>query len=51
MREIGVLLFVFGPIDAAYSQGSLDQVFGFLTVGVLFFVGSLILEWRSEDDA
>jgi hypothetical protein len=50
MREIGVLLFAFAPLDAALQPRDISGVAGFLAVflgsGALLFFGALVIEWR-----
>lgn len=54
MREVGVLLVAFTPLDAAFSRDSLrDSIWALLVFGgfgVMLFAVSLVLEWRSEDE-
>ena len=54
MREIGVLLMAFAPLDVALNRTALRDGIGvlvaFVGVGALLFVGSLVLEWRRSDD-
>jgi len=50
MREVGVLLIAFTPLDAALQPRDIHPVGVFLAVflgaGLLLFFGALILEWR-----
>lgn len=50
MREIGILLFAFTPLDFALSRNPLAETWpflgGFLVAAVLLFVTSIIGEWR-----
>jgi hypothetical protein len=52
LREIGILLMAFGPLEAAISSAKAWNI----SVGLLFFGGglrlfvmALILEWRRTD--
>ncbi|MFI5361523.1 MAG: hypothetical protein ACHQ49_06095 [Elusimicrobiota bacterium] len=47
MREVGVLLIAFAPLDVAlnrHSEGDLSYLLLFLGFGTALFVGALILE-------
>lgn len=49
MREIGVLMITFGPLDAAVTHEDPSAVLSlllFFSLGLLLFVGSIWLEWR-----
>jgi membrane protein implicated in regulation of membrane protease activity len=48
MREIGVLLIAFGPLDAAFSSEAPAPVWWllFLFLGLALFVTALLTEWR-----
>jgi hypothetical protein len=48
MREIGVLLIAFAPLDAAFSggPGALRLAVAFFAVGLVFFAGAVVLEGR-----
>jgi hypothetical protein len=52
LREVGILLIAFAPLDVAISPGSGHQVgrmlLFFESLGCLLFVGALALEWRLE---
>lgn len=53
LREIGVLLIAFGPLEATINKSSLRDAWGFLALslggGLVLFVGALVLEWRRSD--
>ena len=51
MREVGVLLVAFAPLDAAFSGGprALSWLLLFLSFGLLLFVGALVLERKRFD--
>jgi hypothetical protein len=53
IREIGVLLIAFAPLEAGLSPepllGSVTFLFGFLGGGFGLFSLALILEWRLYD--
>ena len=53
MREIGVLLLAFAPLDVAlnrHERGALSFLLLFLGFGTALFTGALILErWRSNE--
>lgn len=50
MREVGILLVAFTPLDAALLPHDIRNVGVFLAAflgsGLLLFFGALILEWR-----
>ena len=50
LREVGLLLIAFSPIDAAISKGTLREatefLVGFLGGGLVLFGLGLFLEWR-----
>lgn len=53
MREVGVLLIAFAPLDVALNRhagGDLSYLLLFLGLGMSLFVGSLILERRRGQD-
>ena len=47
MREVGVLLIAFAPLDVGLqgAAGNLRVLFFFLGLGLLLFIGSLTVEW------
>jgi len=47
VREIGVLLIVFAPLDAAFSAGPETRGLWlpFLLIGLLLFVAAIFTEW------
>lgn len=47
MREIGVLLIVFAPLDTAFSAGPQTRALWlpFLLIGLLLFVAAVLSEW------
>ena len=53
MREVGVLLIAFAPLDAALSTEPLANHINFLLVfvggGSALFLSALALEWRFLD--
>ncbi len=52
MREVGVLLIAFAPLDVALSEGKgprLGFLLLFLGLGTLLFVGALVLERRRRN--
>ena len=54
MREVGVLLIAFAPLDVALTHGQAGQLnflFLFLGLGISLFTGSLRLEKRRSKDA
>jgi uncharacterized membrane protein len=55
LREIGMLLMAFGPLDIALSEKGLANRWGFLLLfvggGLVLFVLALIVEWRRNDAA
>jgi hypothetical protein len=46
MREVGTLLIAFAPLDAALAEqrGKTGLLLLFMIVGVLLFIGSLLIE-------
>ena len=48
MREIGVLLMAFTPLDAAFTPGARmgGRWLLFLSIGILLFVTALLMERR-----
>jgi hypothetical protein len=52
MREIGVLILAFAPLDVALgpSPHSARTLLIFLGLGFFLFAGSLVFEWRHGDD-
>jgi len=53
MREIGVLLMAFAPLDVAISGGrefAWGTLLGFFSTGFGLFVLALLAEWRFNDD-
>ena len=50
MREVGILLLAFTPLDAVLLSHDIANVVAFLVAflgsGLLLFFGALILEWR-----
>jgi len=52
MREIGVLLTAFAPLDFAVGGAPVGQswpyLLGFLVAGVFLLTSSIILEWRLQ---
>lgn len=48
MREVGTLLIAFAPLDVALqgNAGSARVLGFFLGLGLIFYGGSLALEWR-----
>jgi len=51
MREVGVLLIAFAPLDAAFSggPGALRLAVAFFVVGLILFAGAVVLEGRRSD--
>jgi len=47
MREIGVLLIAFAPLDVGLQEPihNLKVLFFFLSSGLILFIGSLAVEW------
>lgn len=47
MREVGVLLIAFAPLDAAFSAGPETRGLWlpFLLIGLLLFVAAILTEW------
>ena len=50
LREIGVLLMAFAPLEAPLSRGSTRFLLLYLSVGFVLFVLALALEWRRAND-
>lgn len=52
MREIGVLLIAFAPLEAAFSRGAgtLRWLLLFLSCGLLLFIAALYFEGRRSGD-
>jgi len=52
MREVGVLLIAFAPLDAALveSPKARRSLLLFLSLGCFLFLWALFLEWRRNDD-
>ena len=54
MREIGVLLLAFTPLDIALNPSSVRDSAGalllFIGVGLFLFGAALVFEWRRNDD-
>jgi hypothetical protein len=52
MREVGILLIAFAPLDVALNPGSGRRALGVLLffggLGLLLFIGALALEWRQD---
>ncbi len=52
MREIGILLLAFTPLDVSLSDGRTHRwivLLAFMILGAALFCGALILERRSRD--
>jgi len=54
LREVGLLLVAFGPLEAAVNRTSLRDAAGFLVLffggGLVLFGTALILEWGYQDE-
>jgi hypothetical protein len=54
LREVGLLLIAFGPLETAINRTSLRDAAGFLVLflggGLALFAIALVLEWRRQDD-
>ena len=54
MREIGVLLLVFAPLDVALSRTPLRELLGtlllFVGIGTFLVSAAPAFEWRRDDD-
>jgi hypothetical protein len=52
LREVGILLIAFAPLDVAIipagSRNSDGVLLFFAGLGLLLFVGALALEWRHD---
>lgn len=54
LREVGVLLMAFAPLDAALTEDALRaaRVLAlFLTGGMILFATALALEWSQENES
>lgn len=51
MREVGILLITFGPLDAALTESPATRgtLLLFLALGCFLFAAALFIEWRWED--
>lgn len=53
LREVGILLIAFAPLEAALNRSHLRDAWGFLVafvgIGVTLFAFATFLEWRSGD--
>jgi hypothetical protein len=53
LREVGLLLIAFGPLETAINRTSLRDAAGFLMLflggGLALFAIALVLEWRRQD--
>ena len=51
MREVGILLIAFAPLDAVLAERpAVGVLLFFLLLGIALFTTALVLEWRREHD-
>ena len=52
MREVGILLIAFAPLDAAVAvdQKVTRSLLLFLGLGCFLFLSALVIEWRRNHD-